>query len=51
VMTNGPKISAFGLGSRFGWIHSTLQIEPAVTTMATKDTKTKRSPGRAGNRL
>ncbi|UYO56311.1 siderophore ABC transporter substrate-binding protein [Rhodopseudomonas palustris] len=33
VMTNGPKISAFGLGSRFGWIHSTLQIEPAVTTM------------------
>jgi iron complex transport system substrate-binding protein len=34
VMTNGPKISAFGLGSRFGWIHSTLQIEPAVTTMA-----------------
>ncbi len=34
VMTNGPKISAFGLGSRFGWIHSTLRIEPAVTTMA-----------------
>lgn len=34
VMTNGPKISAFGLGSRFGWIHSTLEIEPAVTTMA-----------------
>lgn len=34
VMTNGPKISAFGLGSRFGWIHSTLQIAPAVTTMA-----------------
>ncbi|TAH67671.1 MAG: siderophore ABC transporter substrate-binding protein [Rhodopseudomonas palustris] len=34
VMTNGPKISAFGLGSRFGWIHSTLQIAPVVTTMA-----------------
>lgn len=34
VMTNGPKISAFGIGSRFGWIHTTLEIEPAVTTMA-----------------
>uniref|UniRef100_E6VNN7 Periplasmic binding protein n=1 Tax=Rhodopseudomonas palustris (strain DX-1) TaxID=652103 RepID=E6VNN7_RHOPX len=34
LMTNGPKISAFGVGSRFGWIHSTLGIEPAVTAMA-----------------
>lgn len=34
LMTNGPKISAFGLGSRFGWIHATLEIEPAVTSMA-----------------
>ncbi|OPF90356.1 Petrobactin-binding protein YclQ [Rhodopseudomonas palustris] len=34
VMTNGPKISAFGIGSRFGWIHTTLEIEPAVNTMA-----------------
>lgn len=34
LMTNGPKVSAFGLGSRFGWIHTTLGIDPAVTTMA-----------------
>ncbi|MGP9810240.1 siderophore ABC transporter substrate-binding protein [Rhodopseudomonas sp. NSM] len=33
LMTNGPKISAFGVGSRFGWLHATLGIEPAVTTM------------------
>jgi iron complex transport system substrate-binding protein len=34
LMTNGPKISAFGVGSRFGWLHSTLGIEPAVTAMS-----------------
>ncbi|NJO54021.1 MAG: siderophore ABC transporter substrate-binding protein [Bacteroidales bacterium] len=31
LMTNGPKISAFGIGSRFGWLHTTLGIEAAVT--------------------
>lgn len=30
VMTNGPKISAFGSGSRFGWVHSTLGIAPLI---------------------
>lgn len=29
VMTNGPKISAFGSGSRFGWIHDALDIPQA----------------------
>lgn len=30
VMTNGPKISAFGPGSRFGWVHDTLGVEPLL---------------------
>ncbi|MFB9948798.1 siderophore ABC transporter substrate-binding protein [Rhizobium puerariae] len=30
VMTNGPKISAYGPGSRFGWVHAALQLPPAV---------------------
>lgn len=37
VQTNGPKISAYGKGSRFGWLHSTLglpeaheQLDPAT---------------------
>ncbi len=30
VMTNGPTISAYGVGSRFGWIHTELGIEEAV---------------------
>lgn len=30
VLTNGPKISVYGLGSRFGWLHSELGIEPAL---------------------
>ncbi|QDY71678.1 siderophore ABC transporter substrate-binding protein [Qingshengfaniella alkalisoli] len=29
VMTNGPKLSAYGPGSRFGWIHNGLGLEPA----------------------
>lgn len=28
VMTNGPKISVFGPGSRFGWVHETFGVEP-----------------------
>lgn len=30
VMTNGPKLSAYGATSRFGWLHSELGIPPAV---------------------
>lgn len=30
VMTNGPKVSAYGPGSRFGWVHAALGLEPAV---------------------
>ncbi|OJG00094.1 iron ABC transporter substrate-binding protein [Rhizobium sp. 58] len=30
VMTNGPKISAYGPGSRFGWVHSALDLPAAV---------------------
>jgi iron complex transport system substrate-binding protein len=33
VMTNGPKITAYGPGSRFGWVHATLSLPPAVTAM------------------
>jgi iron complex transport system substrate-binding protein len=31
IMTNGPKITAYGPGSRFGWVHATLGLEPAVS--------------------
>jgi iron complex transport system substrate-binding protein len=30
VMTNGPKISAYGAGSRFGWVHNALALPSAV---------------------
>jgi iron complex transport system substrate-binding protein len=30
VMTNGPKVTAYGTGSRFGWVHEALGLEPAV---------------------
>jgi iron complex transport system substrate-binding protein len=29
IMTNGPKISTYGPGSRFGWLHTDLGLEPA----------------------
>ncbi len=29
LMTNGPKVSAYGVGSRFGWIHSALGLPQA----------------------
>jgi iron complex transport system substrate-binding protein len=29
LLTNGPKISAYGRGSRFGWIHTALDIPEA----------------------
>lgn len=33
VLTNGPKISAYGPGSRFGWVHAALDLPPAVATV------------------
>lgn len=30
VMTNGPRITAYGPGSRFGWVYRTLDLQPAV---------------------
>ncbi|TNC66610.1 siderophore ABC transporter substrate-binding protein [Rubellimicrobium roseum] len=30
VLTNGPKISAYGAGSRFGWLHTDLGLPQAV---------------------
>lgn len=30
VMTNGPKVTAYGSGSRFGWVHGALGLPPAV---------------------
>lgn len=29
VLTNGPKVSAYGRGSRFGWIHETVGLPEA----------------------
>lgn len=30
VMTNGPRVSAYGAGSRFGWLHQALDLPEAV---------------------
>lgn len=30
VLTNGPKMSAYGPGSRFGWLHDVTGLAPAV---------------------
>ena len=30
VLTNGPKVSAYGAGSRFGWIHGAVGLPQAV---------------------
>jgi iron complex transport system substrate-binding protein len=32
LLTNGTKMSAFGPGSRFGWLHTDLGLPAAVTT-------------------
>ena len=32
LLTNGPKMSAFGPGSRFGWIHTELGLPATVVT-------------------
>jgi len=36
VLTNGPKISAFGLGSRFGWLHEDLGLPAAAKELEAK---------------
>lgn len=33
IMTNGPKVTAYGTGSRFGWVHTTLDLPAAVSDM------------------
>ena len=33
VMTNGPKVTAYGPGSRFGWVHATLELPPAIAAV------------------
>lgn len=30
IMTNGPKISAYGTGGRFGWLHTDLELPEAA---------------------
>lgn len=30
IMSNGPKVSAYGPGSRFGWVHVALDLPPAI---------------------
>jgi iron complex transport system substrate-binding protein len=30
LMTSGPKVTAYGKGSRFGWVHAALELPPAV---------------------
>ena len=36
VLTNGPKMSAYGAGSRFGWIHTELGLPATVVTGLTQ---------------
>lgn len=31
VMVNGGRLTAYGPGSRFGWVHDDLEVKPAVT--------------------
>ncbi len=35
VMTNGPKVSTYGPGSRFGWVHAALDLPPAIAEIET----------------
>lgn len=36
LMTNGPKVAAYGKGSRFGWLHSTLNLPEAHENLNTE---------------
>ncbi len=33
VMTNGPKLAAYGTGSRFGWLHDQTGLAPAIADL------------------
>lgn len=33
VMTNGPKLAAYGTGSRFGWLHDQTGMAPAIADL------------------
>lgn len=33
LMTNGPKVSAYGRGSRFGWLHTALDLPEAFANL------------------
>lgn len=33
LMTNGPKVSAYGRGSRFGWVHTALDLPEAFENL------------------
>ncbi|MDR6266503.1 siderophore ABC transporter substrate-binding protein [Roseobacter sp. N2S] len=35
VMTNGPKVSAYGAAGRFGWLYNAVGLKPAITEMET----------------
>ncbi len=35
VMSNGPKVSTYGPGSRFGWVHTALDLPAAVNEIET----------------
>ena len=35
VMANGPKVSTYGPGSRFGWVHASLDLPAAVNEIET----------------
>ena len=35
VMANGPKVSTYGPGSRFGWVHASLDLPAAVGEIET----------------
>jgi iron complex transport system substrate-binding protein len=37
IMTNGPKVTAYGPGSRFGWVHTALDLPPAVPDVKAAD--------------
>ncbi|WP_138467239.1 siderophore ABC transporter substrate-binding protein [Poseidonocella sp. HB161398] len=36
ILTNGPKISAYGAGSRFGWVHSAVGLPEAREGLSTQ---------------
>ncbi|WBU52681.1 siderophore ABC transporter substrate-binding protein [Paracoccus sp. SCSIO 75233] len=37
VMTNGPKMAAYGAGSRFGWLHDATGMEPAIEDLSSTE--------------